>query len=180
MGATETVLIGLGSNLGDSTRILQDGWKLLGEYNDVSLERISSPFLSSPVGMASNFWFTNAAGLLHTSCTSLQFLDILLETEHKLGRVRNDEKQGYQDRTLDLDLIYFGSEMIDFPRLTVPHPFRRERLFVLEPMAEIVPDWIDPETGTSVGSLHQRLLEQIEAGHVESQEITRSQWSHDA
>lgn len=176
MDTNATVFVGLGSNLGDSARILQEGWKLLGEHDEITLEQISSPFLSSPVGMDSNFWFTNAAGLLHTPFSSLQFLDILLETEHKLGRVRNDKKQGYQDRTLDLDLLYFSSEMIDIPRLTVPHPFRRERLFVMAPMAEIAPDWIDPETGTTIDSLHQRLLEQIAAGDVEFQEISRSQW----
>lgn len=178
MAASENVFVGLGSNLGESPRILQEGWKLLGEHGDVTLERISSPFLSSPVGMESNFWFTNAAGLLHASCSSLKLLDILLETEHRLGRVRKEEKQGYQDRTLDLDLLYFGSEMVDFPRLTVPHPFRRERLFVLAPMAEIAPDWIDPETGTTVETLHQKLIEQIEAGDVEPQEITKSEWSY--
>ena len=179
MKPSETVFVGLGSNLGDSMRILQEGWRLLGEQDGVSLERISSPFLSAPVHMESNFWFTNAAGLLHISRSSLEFLDILLDTEKKLGRIRNKEKQGYQDRTLDLDLLYFGSEIIDIPRLTVPHPFRRERLFVLAPMAEIAPGWVDPETGTTIESLHRRLLERIETGDAEPQEITRSQWSQD-
>lgn len=178
MGVTETAFIGLGSNLGDSVRILQEGWRMLGEHDDVTLQLISSPFLSSPVGMDSNFWFTNAVGLLHTSCSALQFLDILLDTEQLLGRVRNEDKQGYQDRTLDLDLLYFGSEMIDTPRLTIPHPFRRERLFVMAPMAEIAPDWVDSETGATVGTMHKTLLQQIDAGDVDAQEITRSQWPH--
>ncbi len=176
MERSETVYIGLGSNLGDSARILQEAWSLLGEYAEAVPGRISSPFLSAPVAMASNFWFTNAAGCLRAACSPLRFLDILLEIEFRLGRVRNSRKQGYQDRTLDLDLLYFGSEIIDIPRLTVPHPFRGERLFVLAPLAEIAPEWVDPQTGVTVETLHRQLLERIGSGAVQAQEIIRSQW----
>jgi len=176
MGITETAFIGLGSNLGDSARTLWQGWELLGEHDGVMPGRISSPFLSAPVGMDSSFWFTNAVGFVQTTHSSLQLLDILLDIEQRLGRMRSPEKQGYQDRTLDLDLLYFGSETVDMPRLTVPHPFRNDRLFVLAPMAEIAPDWIDPETGTTVAAQYQRLLTNIEKGAAELQEITKAAW----
>ena len=176
MGTARTVYIGLGSNLGNSAQIIQEGWNLLGGYDRISPRQLSSPFLSAPVGMDSSYWFTNAAGVLQTSCTPLEFLDILLDTEKRLGRVRDGDKRGYQDRTLDLDLLYFDTEIIDIPRLTVPHPFRGERLFVLAPMAQIGPEWVDPETGLSMQSMHRMLLDKIDGGEVDVQEITKSHW----
>ncbi|MGI9536542.1 MAG: 2-amino-4-hydroxy-6-hydroxymethyldihydropteridine diphosphokinase [Desulfocapsaceae bacterium] len=177
METTETVFIGLGSNLGDSSHLLQEGWDLIGRYQGVTLETISLPYLSSPVGMASNFWFTNAVGKLQTSCSAGEILDLLLDTEKRLGRVRDEKKLGYQDREIDLDLLYFGAEVMDSPRLTVPHPHRNDRLFVLEPMAAIAPDFVDPETGKSIEEMHRRLKLRIESGNIESQEISTGVWS---
>ena len=176
MEATETVFVGLGSNLGDSSQLLQEGWELIGRSHGVTLESISLPYLSSPVGMASNFWFTNAVGKLQTSCNAGEILDLLLDIEKRLGRIRDEKKQGYQDREIDLDLIYFGTQVMDTPRLTVPHPHRNDRLFVLEPMVAIAPEFIDPETGKSISEMHRGLKLRIESGKIESQEISTGMW----
>lgn len=176
MDTTETVFIGLGSNLGDSAQLLREGWELLGRHLGVSLETISLPYLSSPVGMASNFWFTNAVGKLTTSCSAGEILDLLLDIERRLGRTRDDMKQGYQDREIDLDLLFFGAKVMDTPRLTVPHPYRNDRLFVLEPMAAIASEFIDPETGHSIAEMHRRLRQRIESGNIEAQEISPGVW----
>ena len=176
METTETGYIGLGSNLGDSSHLLQEGWELIGLSPGVTLETLSLPYLSSPVGMASNFWFTNAVGKLQTSRTPGEVLDILLDTEKHLGRIRDEKKVGYQDREIDLDLLYFGSEVMDSPRLTLPHPHRNDRLFVLEPMAAIAPDFIDPETGHPIAEMHRRLKQMIESGKIETQEISPGAW----
>jgi 2-amino-4-hydroxy-6-hydroxymethyldihydropteridine diphosphokinase len=176
METTTTVFIGLGSNLGDSSHILREGWELIGRRQGVSLELISRPYFSSPVGMASNFWFTNAVGQLSTSCTAIQILELLLEVEKRLGRIRDERKRGYQDREIDLDLLYFGAEIMDTPRLTVPHPHRHERLFVLEPLAAIAPDFIDPEIGCSAAEMCRRLKQKIASGTIISQEITAGAW----
>ncbi len=176
MGQSQTVFVGLGSNLGDSANQLLEGWQALGRYRGVTLEKLSSPYLSAPVGMTSSFWFTNAVGRLQTSRSAEDLLDILLDTEKQLGRIRDGNKQGYQDRKIDLDLIYFGQAIIDTPRLTVPHPYRSTRLFVLAPMAAIAPDFIDPETGESVSTMHRRLQQRIDAGTIEAQEITIRSW----
>ena len=176
MGTTETVFIGLGSNLGDSSQLLKDGWELIGSHPGVTLEAISVPYLSSPVGMASNFWFTNAVGKLTTSCSADEVLDLLLVTEQQLGRVRDDRRPGYQDREIDLDLLYYGSRIMDTPRLTVPHPRRNDRLFVLEPMTAIAPDFVDPETRQPMTVMHRRLKQRIASGKIEAQEITAGAW----
>jgi 2-amino-4-hydroxy-6-hydroxymethyldihydropteridine diphosphokinase len=176
MGQSQTVFVGLGSNLGDSANLLLEGWQTLGRYRGVTLEKISSPYLSAPVGMTSSFWFTNAVGRLQTSRGAEELLDILLDTEKQLGRIRDRNKQGYQDREIDLDLIYYGQAIIDTPRLTLPHPHRTTRLFVLAPMAAIAPDFIDPETGDSIFKMHRRLQQRIDAGTIEPQEITLRSW----
>lgn len=171
-----TVYIGLGSNLGDSAHILREGWELLGRHQDITLNTISLPYLSSPVAMTTNFWFTNAVGSLQTTCSAEEILDLLLATEMLLGRVRDEKKQGYQDREIDLDLLYYGAKVMDTPRLTLPHPHRNDRLFVLEPMASIAPDFVDPETGRSMAELHQQLLQRIDSGTIEFQEISTGAW----
>jgi 2-amino-4-hydroxy-6-hydroxymethyldihydropteridine diphosphokinase len=176
MESSKTVFIGLGSNLGDSPLILREGWELIGRHRGVSLDTLSLPYFSAPVGMASNFWFTNAVGKLTTSRTAGQLLELLLDIERRLGRVRDESKRGYQDREIDLDLLYFGAEVMDTPRLTVPHPHRNERLFVLEPLAAIAPDFIDPETGHSIAEMHRRLTQRIASGKIKAQEITAGAW----
>ena len=80
-------------------------------------------------------------------------LDDLLAIERERGRARPISGA---PRTLDLDLVLYGAEQVDEPGLVVPHARFRERLFVLEPLAELVPDWIDPVSGETISALLQR------------------------
>jgi 2-amino-4-hydroxy-6-hydroxymethyldihydropteridine diphosphokinase len=89
----------------------------------------------------------------HTRLSATQLLGRLLEIEREDGRERPAPGAA---RTLDLDLILFGEEELAAPGLVVPHPRFRERLFVLEPLAELEPDWIDPVSGAAVSELLQR------------------------
>ena len=170
------VFIGLGSNLGDGSATLQNAWSTLGEKAGVSLKQLSSPYSSAPVGMESRNWFTNAVGRIITSLEPGHLLDLLLEVEESFGRRRDADAEGYQDRTLDLDLIYYGSCVMKSAHLVLPHPLRDTRLFVLEPLAEIAGDFIDPEDGLSPAEKLAHLYRQIETGEVERQEITRNEW----
>ena len=77
-------------------------------------------------------------------------LDVLLAVEAQFGRER---AYTGAPRTVDLDLILYGEEVIEMPGLVVPHPRFRERRFVLEPLAQVAPEWIDPVTGKTVGEL---------------------------
>jgi 2-amino-4-hydroxy-6-hydroxymethyldihydropteridine diphosphokinase len=81
-------------------------------------------------------------------------LDVLLAIEQGFGRVR---PYVGSPRTIDLDLILYGGEVIDMPGIIVPHPRFRDRRFVLEPLAELAPEWIDPVTGKTIGELLKRL-----------------------
>ena len=173
---TDNVFVGLGSNLGDSAAILLEAWRHLGTHDTVELVELSPPFSSSPVDMNSQNWFTNAVGNVQVACSPLEFLDLLLEVELHFGRTRDPDTPGYLDRTLDLDLVYFGDRLIDEPRLQVPHPHRLDRLFVLAPLARIAPDFVDPLSGRSVAALHADLLGKMGAGTLEYQQIDAGEW----
>lgn len=173
------VYITLGSNLGDSARTLLEAWDFLGKNDGISLTTLSPPFLSAPVDMISDNWFINAAGRLTSFLTPHSLLDVLLETESVFGRTRDSDAGEYQDRTVDLDLLYFGSLTHDDSRLTLPHPCRFERLFVLAPMATIAPTFIDPEHMMTMTEMYQQLHEKIKHGDIASQEIKISSWPED-
>ena len=99
--------------------------------------------------------YLNGVVIGETSLSARELLQRLLAIEHEAGRTRVGVMA---PRTLDLDLILFGDARIEEPGLTVPHPRFRERLFVLEPLAEVAPDWIDPATGSRMNELLSALL----------------------
>ncbi len=85
--------------------------------------------------MESSNWFTNCVGSLETELSAHELLHLLLRVEADFGRRRNAKAEGYQDRTLDLDILYFGHLLLEDKDLLLPHPRLKERLFVLEPLA---------------------------------------------
>lgn len=172
----EKVFIGMGSNLGDGKTILQEAWYTLGTIPGVHLDRLSSPYLSAPVDMESQHWFTNAVGSLHVSLSSLELLKTLMEVEVQFGRMRNHKNFGYHDRSLDLDVLYFGNEVMDSPELTIPHPRIGVRLFVLAPFAELEPDFKDTITGETIVAMERRLRTGILTGENKKQEIICGRW----
>jgi 2-amino-4-hydroxy-6-hydroxymethyldihydropteridine diphosphokinase len=94
--------------------------------------------------------FLNAAATGESMLSAPALLDVLLAVEQRFGRERPYVRA---PRTIDLDLILYGNDVIKTEGLTVPHPRFRERRFVLEPLAEIAADWIDPVTGKTIGEL---------------------------
>ena len=173
---TNNVFIGLGSNLGDSARILQKAWSRLGEHEQVDVVSLSSPFLSAPVDMLSNHWFTNAVGRVSTDLPAEGLLEVLLHVEHVFGRVRDKHQTGYQDRKIDLDLLYFDNHIIGTPSLTLPHPHLYERLFVLAPLHQIAPNFSDPVNHQTISELYALLLQKMESAEIARQEISMGQW----
>lgn len=142
------VAIALGSNLGDREGHLRNAVIALGEFMD-SL-RVSSFHETDPVGVVNQPRFLNGAATGRTTLPAREMLNALLGVEARFGRER---PYPGAPRTIDLDLILYGDSIIKEPGLTVPHPRFRERLFVLEPLAEIATDWKDPVTGRTVGEL---------------------------
>jgi len=168
--------MGLGSNLGDSLKILQQAWQTLGQDETISLIALSHPYLTSPVGMESECLFLNAVGILETSLDPEKLLTLLQQVERGFGRNKKTGADGYQDRLLDLDILYYGDQVLSFSNLVVPHPHIADRLFVLAPLTEIDPDHCDPLTGKSAKSMQNELQQQLNSGREVRQEIKRNTW----
>ncbi len=172
----EKVWLGLGSNLGNSQQILQDAWEELGKEPHVNLLSLSSPYASDPVGMESDNPFVNGAGLLETNLAPHELLRLLKRVEKEFGRKVKTGTDGYQDRFLDLDILYFGDRQLVTDELQIPHPHISERLFVLAPLAEIDPEYCDPRTGEQVSAMHSALLRKISKGSLAFQKIQQEIW----
>jgi 2-amino-4-hydroxy-6-hydroxymethyldihydropteridine diphosphokinase len=151
--ATSNVVVALGSNLGDREAHLAFAVARLSHI--LSNLRRSAWHDTAPVGVPDQQpRYLNGVVVGQTSLTARQLLDELLAIEQAAGRSRPSP---LAPRTLDLDLILFGSERIQEPGLVVPHPRFRERPFVLEPLAELAPDLVDPESGETISALRRRL-----------------------
>lgn len=152
--AAVPVAIALGSNLGDRLSHLEYAVERLRAL--LAELRVSSWYDTAPAGVEPQPRFLNGAVIGRTTCGAVELLEALLRIESDRGRER--PRPG-APRTLDLDLILYGDEIITTPRLRVPHPHYRARRFVLDPLAEIAPDWRDPETGDTVAALKRDLEE---------------------
>ncbi len=153
-----TALIGFGSNMGDSCQIILSAWQELNLHKQIQAVTISSPHKSEPMDMASDNWFINAVGVIRTSLAAEDLLCVLLEIEEKLGRVRNPDIHGHQDRTIDLDLLFYDQFVLATKKLQLPHPEIKHRLFVLMPMAEILPEFTHPVYQKKIRQMEQELL----------------------
>ena len=114
---------------------------------------LSNPYLTAPMGMDSDQWFTNAVGVVNASIDPTEFLDLLLAIEQQMGRDRSAGK----DRAIDLDLLFYNDLILDSDRLIVPHPEIQNRMFVLAPLKELAPDHIHPVIDLSTQEMFKRL-----------------------
>lgn len=151
-GTPVLAAIALGSNLGNRQDHLDFAVSRLD--NLLQSLRVSSYLETAPVLVAPQPDFLNGAATGYWQGDARSLLDALLAIEVERGRVRPHPGA---PRTLDLDLILFGSAVLDEPALTVPHPRFRDRRFVLEPLSAIAPDMVDPVTHLTVRALLQRL-----------------------
>ena len=149
-----TVAIALGSNVGERESHLDHAVRRLGDI--VGALRVSTFHETLPEGITAQPLFLNAAVVGDSTATAEALLRRVLEIEKERGRERPSPSPG-GPRTLDLDLILVGDEIIHTAMLTVPHPRFRQRRFVLEPLAEVAPDLVDPESGLTIRELFERL-----------------------
>jgi 2-amino-4-hydroxy-6-hydroxymethyldihydropteridine diphosphokinase len=137
--------VGVGANLGNREETIARAVELLGRRDGVEVVAVSTLRETDPVGFTDQPRFVNGAVAVETELEPRQLLDTLLAVERELGRTREGLRFG--PRTIDLDLLVFGDRELSEPGLTVPHPRLAERLFALEPLADLDPDLSIPGRG---------------------------------
>lgn len=149
--------IGIGSNLGDPLKNCRCAVKNLSRMEGIELTTVSSFYKTEPVGMENQNYFINAVIEIKTTLTAQKLFEALQNIENDMGRKRK-AKGG--PRIIDLDLLFYGQNVINEQNLTVPHPEIHKRRFVLEPLCEIASYFIHPSFGVSIRGLKDRLDDQ--------------------
>lgn len=147
--------ISLGGNSGPVAATFDQALTRLQSTRDSRVVAVSRYHETAPVGDEAGPRFLNAAAELETALAPLELLDELQTVERELGRSRSIH---WGPRTLDLDLLYYESQIINLPRLIVPHPAAWYRRFVLDPLVEIAPRFVHPVKQVEVAALRDRLL----------------------
>ncbi|MGN5883157.1 2-amino-4-hydroxy-6-hydroxymethyldihydropteridine diphosphokinase [Staphylococcus simulans] len=137
------VFLGLGSNVGDREAQLKAAIDLLDEQQGIEVIKVSSFYETAPVGYVDQPDFLNLCIKIETELSPHEVLERGLAIEQQLHRVR---KERWGPRTLDIDILLYGDEIIETKDLSIPHPRMTERAFVLIPLQEIAPDKVEPRT----------------------------------
>ncbi len=147
--------IALGSNLGDREINLLRAIAEIGKLKDTKIRNISGFYDTQPVGPVAQENFLNSVLLLETSLTPRELLAELQRIETEVFKRKRTVQWG--PRAMDLDILLFDNLVIAEENLTIPHPRLHERRFVLAPLAEIAPDLVHPQSGTTVGKMLREL-----------------------
>lgn len=140
--------------MGDKTTQIKTALQRLQHLPGSRLTAVSPFYMTQPVGRANQDWFVNAVALIESVLSPRELLKALLGIESEMGRVRT-EKWG--PRLIDLDLLFFGQQIINEPDLKAPHPRLDKRRFVLKPLSDVAPDWVHPVLGQTPGKMLARL-----------------------
>jgi 2-amino-4-hydroxy-6-hydroxymethyldihydropteridine diphosphokinase len=152
------VVLGLGSNRGESRVILAGAVQRLGEI--LGGLRVAPLFETEPVGVTDQLKFLNTAVCGFCPLSPQELLAVIHRTEADFGRDRARERR-WGERTLDIDILTFGDDIVsEPPALEIPHPRLRERAFALVPLLELLPDAADPLTGELYRDILERLPDQ--------------------
>ena len=151
----KTVYIALGSNVGCKRDNMAQAVQLIADLPATQVVKSSSLYETEPWGKTDQDEFLNQVIEIETALQPGKLLQELQNIEIKMGRQR---KEKWGPRLIDLDILLYGNEVIDDPQLTIPHPYLRERLFVLVPLAEIGAELQFPDDGATVQEVLSRVL----------------------
>lgn len=162
-----TVYLGLGSNVGDRVDYLRRAIELLDKHPLIQVHKVSSFYETEPLEYPDQAWFVNAAVEIGTEMAPMALLDALQGIEKQLQRQRT---MRWGPRTIDLDILLYGDELVAEPRLQIPHVRMHDRAFVLVPLAEIAPEKVHPAMGSSIQELRDGLSRMTEVRRLALQE----------
>lgn len=137
------VVLSLGSNLGNREENIDFAVQQLENYFNTEVSS-SSIYETQPWGFETVSLFLNSCVVFKTSESPETILKVLKEIEIEMGRVKKSQKNKYFSRVIDLDILYVGNQIINTSELVVPHPLLYERSFVLVPLLELLPNFVDP------------------------------------
>ena len=145
----ETVYIGFGGNMGDRLQQFRQALRLLNRAQGIQVVLVSPVYETEPVGFQAQTWFYNAIIKLACRQSPEELLETCLAIERTCGRARLTETQN-GPRPCDLDILFYGSHLVESPHCRIPHPRMLDRLFVLKPFCDIDPEWIHPVSGRTM------------------------------
>lgn len=146
--------LGIGSNIGNKKKNVSSAIKYLSEHKNIKLKKTSSIIETKAVSAQKQPNFLNAVIEIETTLPAEELLILTKNIETKLKR---KTKGNYGPRTIDIDILFFGSEIVLSNGLTIPHPLLHERKFTLIPLMEIAPDFVHPILGESIKKIYEDL-----------------------
>lgn len=144
------VFLGLGSNIGDKEKNIHDALSHLSDF--CTIKKMSRLYLTEPVGEVQQDWFLNCCAEIETMLTPEELLVRLKSIEQKLGRTKT-VKNG--PRSIDIDILFYDDVVVKTKDLIIPHPRIQDRLFVLQPLLDLDPEFIHPEKKLSIQEMYQ-------------------------
>ena len=147
---TKKSYLSLGSNMGDRAALLKEAEQHLREHPQIKVETVSPVYETQAWPDPNQPMFLNAVVALETSLSAEELLQVCESIEQAMGR---KEKGANTPRPIDLDILLYGNEVVDLPRLKIPHPRMKERAFVLRPLRDIAPGLTDPVTGEAYSDI---------------------------
>ncbi len=148
--------LSLGSNKGDRIGYVQQAASLLGMDEKITIVRTSAFYESEPWNMNTKNWFVNAVVEIKTQYSPQELLAACQRVERQLGRTPIEKGQ-YQDRTIDIDILFYNKEIINEENLTIPHKYVHLRAFTLVPMMELNSDFVHPVLHKTIEEMHNDL-----------------------
>ena len=146
----EKVYLCLGGNIGDTRNYLQNAVAMIGRRIGRIVSQ-SAVYQSEPWGFNAEQMFLNQVVVAETELEPHAVLELCLQIEAELGRTRSGN--GYEPRTIDIDIVFFGQQIVNQPDLQVPHPLMHRRNFVLRPLCDVAADFVHPVFGLTVKQL---------------------------
>ncbi len=150
------IYLSLGSNKGDRIGYVQQAASLIGADNNISIVRTSAFYETEPWNMNTKNWFVNAIVEAKTTYSPQELLEVCQRIEKQLGR-EEKTNTNYEDRTIDIDILFYNKDIISENNLVIPHKYMHLRAFTLVPMMELNADFVHPVLHKSIVEMHNDL-----------------------